>query len=212
MISRAQRVLFFAMLIAAVAMAAVLIRLRERAQDKLHAVEGPAPAAEAIGAPPTPVTFLIPNDADNSLAEKQGSLPLPQDDNARARVLLETLLDAFHNPKSTHPIPGGGNPDSIHNPDIDEVFLMSVPQANGQPGPGKMAVVNFSAAFAQSHPSGIEPETLTLLAVIGTLHANLPAITEVRFLVDGKQRDTLAGHADLTRTYLTADTGVPGGR
>jgi hypothetical protein len=73
-----------------------------------------------------------------------------------------------------------------------------------------MAVVNFSAAFAQSHPSGIEPETLTLLAVIGTLHANLRAITQVRFLVDGRQQETLAGHADLTRTYLAGET-VPAG-
>jgi len=208
-ISRAQRILFFAMLIAAVAMAAVLIRLRERAQDRLHAVQTSAPMAEAVDVPPTPVTLLIPNDLDNSLAERQGSLPLPHDDSARARVLLETLLEAFHEPRSTHPIgsPGAGP----RSPDIDEVFLMPVPQANGQPGADKMAVVNFSAAFAQSHPSGIEPETLTLLAIIGTLHANLPSITEVRFLVDGKQRETLAGHADLTRVYLASGT-TPGGQ
>jgi hypothetical protein len=37
------------------------------------------------------------------------------------------------------------------------------------------------------------------------LRANLPRITQVRFLVDGQQRATLAGHVDLTRTYLTAD-------
>jgi hypothetical protein len=37
------------------------------------------------------------------------------------------------------------------------------------------------------------------------LHANLPLVTEVRFLVDGKQYPTLAGHADLTRTYLAAE-------
>ena len=35
--------------------------------------------------------------------------------------------------------------------------------------------------------------------------ANLPSGTEVRFLVDGLQRPTLAGHADLTRTYLVSD-------
>jgi hypothetical protein len=75
-----------------------------------------------------------------------------------------------------------------------------------------MAVVNFSASFAQSHPSGIEPETLTLLSIIGTLHANLPAITEVRFLVDGHPRDTLAGHADLTRVYLASSTTSGGGQ
>ena len=51
------------------------------------------------------------------------------------------------------------------------------------------------------HPSGIETETLTLLSMISTLHANLPSVTEVRFLVDGEVRPTLAGHADLERTY-----------
>ena len=83
---------------------------------------------------------------------------------------------------------------------------MPVPQAAGaRQFAGQMAVVDFSTAFAQSHPSGIEPETLTLLAVIATLHANLPAITQVRFLVDGHQQDTLAGHADLSRVYLASE-------
>jgi hypothetical protein len=225
-ISRAQRILFFVMLIAAVTMAAVLIRLRERAEDRLRAMSEPVPAAEPAGTAATPVTLVIPNDMDNSLAESQRNLPLPQGDSARARVLLETLLDTFHDPKSTHPVGGpisgtgkgrtapngdGRSPESMRAPDIDDVFLMPVPPANGQQSGGTMAMVNFSAAFAQSHPSGIEPETLTLLAVIGTLHANLPAITEVRFLVDGRQQDTLAGHADLTRVYLAAETAAPEG-
>jgi hypothetical protein len=220
-ISRAQRILFFAMLIAAVTMAAILIRMRERAQDRLHAVESSAPLVEPAGAPLAAVTLLIPNDADGSLAESQRSLALPHDDGARARVLLEALLDSFHDPRSTHPItplPTTPSPGGANTPNIDEVFLMPVPQQNAGPGtatgagqgaqqsPDKMAVVNFSAAFAQSHPSGIEPETLTLLAIIGTLHANFPNIAQVRFLVDGHQRDTLAGHADLTRVYLATDS------
>jgi hypothetical protein len=48
-------------------------------------------------------------------------------------------------------------------------------------------------------------ENLTLLSILGTLHANFPKIVQVRFLVDGHQRETLAGHADLSRTYLTAN-------
>ena len=71
---------------------------------------------------------------------------------------------------------------------------------------GEMAVVNLDGAFVGAQPSGIEPETMTLLSMIATLHANLPQITEVRFLVNGQQKDTLAGHADLTRTYLASDT------
>lgn len=219
MISKAQRILFFSMLLVAVVMAAVLIRLREHAEDQLHAAPGPAPVSGPAAAPTTPVTLIIPNDADNSLTESERSLPLPQDDTARARILLETLLESFHDPKSTHPVGGAAagkegtaGSETGRNPDIEDVFLMPVPQASGQHEGGKMAVVDFSGSFAQSHPSGIEPETLTLLAVIGTLHANLPAITQVRFLVDGKQQDTLAGHADLTRVYLASETSAPEGR
>ncbi len=67
------------------------------------------------------------------------------------------------------------------------------------------AVVNLTSAFAGNHPSGIEPETLTLLSIIATLHENFPAVKQVRFLVDGQPRETLAGHADLTRTYLAGE-------
>jgi hypothetical protein len=48
-----------------------------------------------------------------------------------------------------------------------------------------------------------------------TLHANLPTVTQVHFLVDGRPRDTLAGHADLTRTYMASEaesaSGAEGG-
>jgi hypothetical protein len=72
-------------------------------------------------------------------------------------------------------------------------------------GSPQLAVVNLTATFAANHPSGIETEMLTVQSICGTLHANLPRVTQVRFLVNGQQRATLAGHADLTRTYLASD-------
>jgi hypothetical protein len=78
-----------------------------------------------------------------------------------------------------------------------------------------MAVIDLSGALAAAQPSGIEPETLTLLSMMETLHANLPTVTQVHFLVDGRPRDTLAGHADLTRTYMASEaesaSGAEGG-
>jgi hypothetical protein len=68
-----------------------------------------------------------------------------------------------------------------------------------------MAVIDLNGALAAAQPSGIEPETLTLLSMMETLHANLPTVTQVHFLVDGRPRDTLAGHADLTRTYMASE-------
>jgi hypothetical protein len=197
MISRAHKFLFLVMLLACVIMAAVLIRLRNRAQDRLQEQAGGAPPsiAEANGTPRRTVTLYVPNDLDGSMTAVERSIALPADRNAQARVLLESLIEAFHAQGSTHPMSVASG--------INEVYFMPVPgEAKGQ---GEMAVVDLSGALAAAQPSGIEPETLTLLAMMATLHANLPETAEVHFLVDGQPRDTLAGHADLTRTYIAAE-------
>ena len=199
MIPRFQRVLFWVMLLAAVIMAVVLIRLRERAHDRLMTAADSLPLSAPSDAPTERITLLVANDVDGSLIPVERSFPLPKDPNARARVLIQKLLEEYAAPKSPHPIANASG--------IDEVFLMPVPsQKNAPASTGQMAVVNLNAAFVEAQPSGIEPETLTLISIIATLHANLPQITQVRFLVDGQQKDTLAGHADLTRVYLASDT------
>jgi Sporulation and spore germination len=203
MITRAHKILFTVMLLACVIMATFLIRLRNRAQDRLQAqgVEAPASIAVAPGIPPRTVTLYVPNDLDGSLIAVERSLALPADDNAQARVLLDSLVEAFHATGSTHPMTVASG--------VNEVYFLAVPKSQG-PGsqssdPGQLAVVDLNGALAAAQPSGIEPETLTLLSIMATLHANLPAITEVHFLVDGQPRETLAGHADLTRTYLASE-------
>lgn len=215
MISRAQRILFAAMLLAVVAMSAILIRLREHAQDRLQMVHDSSRPVAGSESVPQSVTLIIPNDLDGSLQESQLDLALPDDDSNRAQVLLQALLETFREPHSTHPIAPMPDADGesaalASSSGIDGVFLMPIPRdapANSGKGTlGTLAVVNFAATFATAHPSGIEPETLTLLSVLGTLHTNIPAVTQVRFLIDGQPAETLAGHADLTRTYLATDT------
>lgn len=200
MISRAHKILFLVLLLACVIMATFLIRLRNRAQDRLQeqGIAAPAAMPEESGNARRTVTLYIPNDLDGSLGSVERSMPLPADKNAVARVLLESLIEAFHAQGSTHSMGVASG--------INEVYFLPVPQIPGQSGSqGEMAVVDLNGALAAAQPSGIEPETLTLLAIMATLHANLPEITQVHFLVDGQPRDTLAGHADLTRTYLASE-------
>ncbi len=204
MISRFQKYLFFAMLLGCVGMAAFLLRLRNRAQDRLAAqgMAAPAEMTETATSAQKTVTLYVPNDLDDSLTAVEKSISLPEDRNAQARVILENLLEAWRAPDSTHPMNVTAG--------IDDVYFMPVPQAkdaaNGAGNnAGEMAVVDLSGALTTAQPSGIEPETLTLLSMMATLHANLPAVTQVHFLVDGQQRETLAGHADLTRTYLAGE-------
>ena len=202
MIPRHQTILFVVLLVASVIMGGVLWHLRERAHQRLLQGENSAPTQAPQVAPAEQATLMVANDADNSVLTRILSLPLPQNPEARARAVLGKLLDLYAAPDATHPVPGGAS-------SIAQVFLVPIADAGGkvtQSGP-ELAVVNLTGAFAASHPSGLETETLTVLSICATLHANLPRVTEVRFLVDGQPRDTLAGHADLTRTYLAAEAG-----
>ena len=61
------------------------------------------------------------------------------------------------------------------------------------------AYVDLSPEVQKNHPGGTTSETLTVYALVDTLTSNLPAITGVQLLIDGKEIDTLAGHLDLRR-------------
>jgi hypothetical protein len=117
---------------------------------------------------------------------------------------LRQLFADYAVPESKHPLQPG--------PGVDTVFFMKSALEKTAPGstsaPSQLAIVNLTSAFAENHPSGIEPETLTLLSIIGTLHENFPGVEQVRFLVDGHPRETLAGHADLSRTYLAGPPNI----
>ena len=59
--------------------------------------------------------------------------------------------------------------------------------------------VDLSGDVQTNHPGGTTNETLTVYAIVSALTSNLPAVTSVQILVDGKEVDTLAGHLDLRR-------------
>jgi hypothetical protein len=208
-IPRHQQLLFGILLLTSLLMGVTLWHLRERAHQRMIAGQDSAPTSAPEVAPAEEATLLVANDSDGSLLTQVRSLPLSADPGARARAVLGKLLDLYAAPNATHPVPGGGA-------SVLQVFFLPAPeigaakphaspsQEQQQTGP-QLAVVNLTGSFAANHPSGIETETLTVLSICGTLHANLPRVTQVRFLVDGQPRATLAGHADLTRTYLAAD-------
>ena len=209
MIPRYQTVLFVILVAASVVMAVVLWQLRDRAHERLLAGQDSAPTEAPEVAPAEKATLLVANDQENSLMTQVLTLPLPPNPNARAQAILGKLLDLYAAPNSAHSVPGGAA-------SIAQVFLLPATAADPPPGASaatardartgrQLAVVNLTGAFASNHPSGLETETLTVLSVCATLHANLPNVTQVRFLIDGQPRPNRAGHADLTRTYLTAD-------
>jgi hypothetical protein len=61
------------------------------------------------------------------------------------------------------------------------------------------AYVDLSREVSSAHEGGVLNELLTVYTIVNTLTANLPAVTAVQVLVDGKEVETLAGHVDLRR-------------
>ena len=61
------------------------------------------------------------------------------------------------------------------------------------------AFVDLSREIASAHPGGTLQELLTVYTVVNVLTSNMPAVTTVQVLVDGKEVETLAGHVDLRR-------------
>jgi hypothetical protein len=217
LIPRYQVVIFSILVMASLAMGGILWHLRQRAHERLAAGLDSAPTKAPEVAPAEKATLMVANDDDNTLLPQVHSLPLPADPGARARAVLARLLEIYAAPNAAHPVPGGAS-------SVLQVFLLPVPDVDARLATSKtasaaeketrlehsptwpqLAVVNLTSNFAAGHPSGLATETLTVLSICGTVHANLPRVTEVRFLVDGQQRSSLAGHADLTRTYLVGD-------
>jgi hypothetical protein len=187
MIPRYQRILFWILIGGIALMAAFLLHGCQQAHKRLTAFNDPTPIAAPITASTEDVTLYLASDADGSITATSSQVALPKDASIRARILLDHLIAQYALPTSAHPLQPG--------PAVDDVFLLN-----------NQAIINLRSSFVDNHPSGVLVEDLTIQSIIGTLHASLPQITEIRFLVDGESHDTLAGHADLQRTYPAADT------
>lgn len=137
--------------------------------------------------PTTPITLYVASGSDGSLHRLQDSLALPVERSERARAILRALFARY--PQNS--------PQSPNNPgsDLRDVFLLG----------NDTAVVDTSAGFADNHPSGVLAEELTIASIVATLNANNSQIMRVKILVDGKERETLAGHADLRRFYTAGE-------
>ena len=232
MSNRVQRIVFWSLVGCIVAMGSLLAFHRQHFRNSVVALAEDAPL-DAPTASTEAITLLLASDSDGAVTATNRQIALPQEATARGRALLDHLNAEYALPGSAHPLPAGAMVDDVFLIPLpvvghaqDNSANSSTPQNAGDTPPstlvastdpnalqpqspgGELAVVNLRSSFVNQHPSGVEVESLTLLSIIGTLHANVPQIEQVRFLVDGQPRETLAGHADLLRTYPTRDTSV----
>ena len=152
------------------------VRLRERARE--HAAKASEAVPVAPEEPRSRVMLVVPDEQSGSMRRAEVALALPAEQSLRGAAILEELLRER-----------GGRSGRA----IDAVYVPALEKAT--------AVVDLSREMAESQPSGIWAETLTLQSMVETLHANDVEIRRVRFLIAGKEAETLAGHADLKVAY-----------
>jgi Sporulation and spore germination len=169
-------------------------RMRGRVTLPRSVAQDARPVAPPVSGPSERVTLYVAYDDPGVLRVQGADIPLPSARQQRAEELLRVLLSTYLSKDSSHPLAPGS--------DVRSVYLVD---------PG-LAVIDLNAAFANGHRSGVLEEELTVTSLIQTLTANLPGILRVKILVDGHERETLAGHADLSDFYDAVAVGQLAGQ
>lgn len=160
----------------------IQLRQRERAKTPAATMELGAQSSSKA----EHIRILVAYDDDQALRWRDSEVVLPTRRDLRARAIMRTLLAQYVQRPSPHPLAVGS--------DIKQVYLLH----------DDTLLVDTNSAFADAHSSGVLLEQLTLASLIETISENVPGISRVKFLVEGKERETLAGHADLMSFYETS--------
>jgi hypothetical protein len=163
-------------------------------RNHADAVAPTLPAPQAVAPPGTgpakQVTLWVAYDNPGVLRSNTVSLPLSSEHQRRAEEILRALLNVYGSKDSPHPLPSTA--------EIRNIYFVD---------PG-LVVLDVNSALADGQTSGVLAEEPTVTSFVQTLTANFEGILRVKILVDGKERSTLAGHADLSGTYDVSQVSV----
>ena len=148
-----------------------------------------APAATAAAAERkiTATLYYIGEDG-MSLVGMQREVPFGEPVAEQARRILEMQLAPAPQPLVS-PIPDGTTLRGVYVTERDCDAAASTCE--------REAFVDLSVEARTRHTGGALDELFTIYAIVDAVTVNLPSISRVQILVDGKEVDTLAGHVDL---------------
>lgn len=150
---------------------------RGRSQPPPETAQAPAPATAAAQRKITATLFYITEDGI-ALQGVQREVPFGERVDEQARHIITAQIAAPSGPLASA-IPTGTTLRALYVSERGEAF------------------VDFSKEISAQHTGGALDELFTVYAVVNALTVNLPAISRVQILIDGKEADTLAGHVDL---------------
>jgi uncharacterized protein (DUF58 family) len=180
--SRSFLVLSVCLLFLAIAMALYVWQLRSRAQSEAT-LQRPQLVSPPASGTLRQVTLWVAHDDPGVLRVQAVSIELSTERQRKSEEILRALLAIYTGNDSPHRLAPGAN--------VRNVYFVN---------PG-LVVVDVNSELADGQTSGILPEELTVASFVQTLSANSPEIARVKFLVNGKERETLAGHVDFSKEY-----------
>lgn len=186
MIPRNIQITLVLLLVAILGSGIYILRLHRRTEESLRRAFDQRPVAAPVAGSNETLKLTIAYDEDGVFRTRDISAIVPSEPSARARGVLEALIGYYLSKPSPHELGEGSA--------VNSVFMVNQ----------KLAVVDLNQALAEGHRSGIMVEDFTIISMIDTLAVNLPQVEQVKILINGKERETLAGHADIRSIYSTA--------
>jgi Sporulation and spore germination len=162
-----------------------ILLLHRRTEEGLRRASDQRPVAAPVAGSNETVKLTIAYDEDGVFRTRDISAIVPSESSARAKSVLEALIGYYLSKPSPHELADGSA--------VNGVFMVNQ----------KLAVVDLNQALADGHRSGVMVEDFTVISLIDTLATNLPQVEQVKILINGKERETLAGHADIRSIYST---------
>lgn len=188
-----------ALAVAVIGAALYFPALRRQVNVAKQLTEKTAEQARRELLPPTPVSSGDPivkvkmywgsKSEGGALTPVTVELALSSDPALRAKQVLNTLLAGPVDPEA-RTLPA----------DAALLAFYILPDGTG--------VADFSESMATAIPSGIQSEQLAVDSITRTLEANVPQVQRLKILIHGQEMDTLAGHLDLTQTFLVNTRGT----
>ena len=142
--------------------------------------KAPAKPLYALTDPPMDVKIFFPSEkGDPLLAAENQSIFKSGELGNRAKQILQRLQEGPHAKTMFPSLP--------KDTKVQDLFI-------SEQG---TAFIDFSDAIATNHPGGVLNEIATIYSIVDSLTYNLPEIKQVKILIGGVEKETLAGHCLL---------------
>jgi len=161
----------------------IIGRIQSMVNDK-DIEENPfTPPAQPLYAPTDPPMtvkiFFSSTTGDPLLSAEDQSIFKSEEVGNRAKQILQKMLEGPRTEGMMASLPKDSK--------VKELFV----SAEG------VAYIDFTNAIAMNHPGGIVNEQATIYSIVNSLTYNLPEIRQVKILIGGVEKETLAGHCLL---------------